>query len=172
MKSSADLSTCGKYRYHLTREWGFGGRTMLFVMLNPSTADAMQDDPTIRRCMRFAKDAGFDGIGVVNLFAYRATDPDELKRGGDIIGRANDVTIVNAARKASCVVLAWGAHGDAYKQRVRDVVVKLTVACSSSLNHLGLTASGQPKHPLYLPSTARPAPINRGPIFDIIMEVL
>ena len=100
----------GQYRYLLWRYWGEAKR-LVWVLLNPSTADARQDDPTIRRCVGFAKGWGYDGIQVVNLFAYRATDPRELKAVVDPVGPRNDEFIERAARGHEMVVVAWGANG-------------------------------------------------------------
>lgn len=108
---NAELSPCGLYRYWLWRKWSDGGKRVTFVMLNPSTADALMDDPTIRKCVGFAKRLGFDELFVVNLFAYRATEPKELQRVGWRIaeGPANDNHTATACMLASLVIAAWGA---------------------------------------------------------------
>lgn len=151
---SAIISPCGTYRYKLTREVGAGSNRVLFVMLNPSTADATQDDATIRSCTRFAREWGCSCFTVVNLFAYRATDPKELLRArGDIIGPENDRIVLEEIRahegyaNPACeVVAAWGAHRAAqsrfawFKEQTRG----LKIMC------LGTTKDGSPKHPLYL----------------------
>jgi hypothetical protein len=105
----ADLSPCGTYRYLLGRRVGEGDRTALFMMLNPSTADATEDDPTIRRCTGFARREGCGVLEVVNLFAYRATDPAELRTAPDPVGPANDHHIKAALGRVALVVVAWGA---------------------------------------------------------------
>lgn len=152
----AVVSECGKFRYRLWRQWA-PGRMLTFVMLNPSTADAAQDDPTIRKCSGFATRLGYSGIEVVNLFAYRATDPRELYRAGpamtSVIGPRNDATIRQIARQAAHqgipIVCAWGAHARGLN-RVEDVVRDLR-AEGAQLVALALTADGIPRHPLMLP---------------------
>src|SRR5437870_4841901 len=108
---SAVISPCGKFRYRLTRQWGEGA-ALPFVMLNPSTADAEQDDPTIRKCVGFAKRMGYDGIEVVNLYAYRATKPADLKKAGYPRGPENDRHIEAALVEshANSVICAWGVN--------------------------------------------------------------
>jgi len=116
-------------------------------MLNPSTADAQRDDPTIRRCTGFARRWGFGGIEVVNLFAWRATKPEELRRASDPVGRLNDRAILRAARECAMTIAAWGNHG-AWMGRTDRVLEILRGVCEVRV--FGLTAIGQPKHPLYL----------------------
>ncbi len=110
--SGAVISDCGKYRYTLEREWMTGQGTCLFVMLNPSTADASEDDPTIRRCIGFAQRWGYQRLTVGNLFAYRATDPLGLREVPlDVaIGPENDDHLCDLSHGASLIVAAWGAH--------------------------------------------------------------
>lgn len=126
-------------------------------MLNPSTADAERNDPTIRRCIGFARDWGYDGIEVVNLFAFRATRPADLKRASAPIGDRNDAYIRRAVQRCEQTVLAWGAAG-VLLGRGRLVLHRLEerpgVCC------LGWTAGGQPRHPLYAPRTLRPQAIS------------
>ncbi len=144
--SAALLSPCGLYRYTLTRRWGEGA-PMLFVMLNPSTADAAQDDPTIRRCVGFAKREGFGAIEVVNLFAYRATDPKVLAGVGDFVGPDNDTVIRDARGRAGLIVAAWGSSVPAaLRQRVRHIAMLLGPGALC----FGVTADGSPRHPLYV----------------------
>lgn len=141
---SAEFSLDRKYRYHLLRFLNEGGSgVMLFVMLNPSTADEVEDDPTIRRCIGFANREGMGALAVMNLYAYRATDPKELKRVFDPIGPDNDEWLDSASRGADITVAAWGAN--AVPARSRAVKRMLTKPM-----HLGLTKGGFPKHPLYL----------------------
>lgn len=154
---SAVLSQCGAYRYWLTRDWTSGGKRAVFIMLNPSTADAIQDDPTIRRCIDFAKRFGCDGLLVVNLYALRSTDPDALWNHPDPVGPENDAHIQWALWAAEMsdapVIAAWGAN--ARQDRV-DEVLELPgmLACQA----LGLTKAGQPRHPLYLRRDAELVP--------------
>lgn len=146
--ASAVLSQDGVYRYLLTRTWA-EGPALAFVMLNPSTADATADDPTIRRCIGFAKREGFGGLTVVNLYALRATDPRELRRAIDPVGPDNDghlrrVTWESQLDDAPAVV-AWGAH--AAPDRVAAFV---RLATGTRLVCLGTTQAGAPRHPLYI----------------------
>ena len=154
--ADATFSTDGRYRYTLTRRWG-GGAFVNFIMLNPSTADATVDDPTVTRCCRRARQWGYDGLVVTNLFAYRATDPRGLQTVDDPVGSGNNAAIINTARDAGLVVCAWGMHG-AYQERGRAVAALLTVA-EIPLHVLGFCQDGlQPRHPLYLPYAAAPVP--------------
>ena len=152
MKRSAVISDCGQFRYSLTRRW-WNLSPLLFVMLNPSTADALEDDPTIRRCITFAKEHTFGGIEVVNLFAYRATDPADLRRAGWPVGPDNDRHIATAVARAGGVCVAWGAV-PAADDRIQ-VVAPLLRAAGHELQCLRITRTGYPGHPLYLPRTSR-----------------
>lgn len=163
---SAILSDCGTYRYALWRDIPQPlmtddqvadlpldrpdpDSTVLFVMLNPSTADAALDDPTIRRCASFARDWGYARLAVANLYAFRATQPHELAQADDPIGPENDDWIATLCNEADCKIAAWGASVHAAPERVQEVAFMLdhdTVFC------LGLTAEGHPKHPLYVPA--------------------
>ena len=139
---------------------------MGFVMLNPSTADAEEDDPTIRRCIGFAGNMGYGGIEVVNLFAYRATNPKALADARDPVGPENDEAILEAMKGTGIVVCAWGAlHFDGLADRVGEVLAllkraNLVTAC------LALTQDGEPRHPLYLgyrKAAITPYPPRRSP---------
>lgn len=150
MEKGAHISDCGSYRYNLYRCWDRSKPFMTFVMLNPSTADANEDDPTIRRCMGFAEREDCGGIEVVNLFAYRATDPKQMKSVIDPIGPMNNDYLSAAALDDNkYIVCAWGAHGS---HRGRDKEVLKLLDIGNMIRHLGLTKAGQPKHPLYLKS--------------------
>jgi len=150
-QDSATISPCGRYRYALTRGWGSGFRAT-WIMLNPSTADASLDDPTIRRCKSFSSSWGCGALTVVNLYAWRATDPAQLKLPGrDIIGPDNDDTIraavIPAARYGWPVIAAWGANADIERAgQVTEMVERAGVV----LKCLGATKSGHPRHPLRL----------------------
>jgi hypothetical protein len=150
--SGAVLSDDGVYRYLLWRRWS-PGDLLGFVMLNPSTADASADDPTIRRCIGFARHLGYGGILVGNVFAWRATDPRNLPAStDDAFGPDNAEALGVLAGACSCIIAAWGAHkraGD-LAQRVLGII--------GSIDCLGTTKSGAPRHPLYLPASARPMP--------------
>ena len=150
---SAVISDCGRFRYRLTRRWDETAAVATFVMLNPSTADAVQDDPTIRRCIGFARSWGCGGLSVVNLYAYRATRPTDLWTVADPVGPDNDVHLRRAFEEAHAsggpVVAAWG--GRARTDRV-EVVLRL----AGSMQVLALTKGGQPRHPLYLRGDLQP----------------
>lgn len=148
---SAVISPCGKYRYLLERKWGIGLPWVTWIMLNPSTADAENDDPTIRRCIRYSKDWGYGGLYVVNLFAWRATNPAELKRVIRPVGPENDHYIGHAAANCKEIIAAWGVHGS-YQDRNKIVANMLK---GYPISALALTTSGNPGHPLYLPSDAK-----------------
>jgi hypothetical protein len=147
---SALFSPCGRYRYLLGRRWG-AGRTVLWIMLNPSTADDQRDDPTIRRCIGFSRAWGFGAMRAVNLYALRATDPADLRAHPEPVGPDTDRHIARAAAGANIIVAAWGAFplAKARAAPVLDLIAR-PVRC------LGLTASGAPRHPLYVPRTAQP----------------
>lgn len=149
MERSATLSPCRAYRYALWRRWGRGPYAM-FVGLNPSTADETNDDPTIRRCIGFARAWGYEALCMTNLFAFRATQPADMKKAADPVGWENDRTLRDLAIRAGVVVAAWGAHGT-YKGR--DQSVRLLVP---GLHYLRLTKDGHPGHPLYLPASLQP----------------
>lgn len=158
MIREAVISDDQKYRYTLYREWAedpiFAGvRVLNFCMLNPSTADGLQDDPTIRKCIGFAKLNGFNAIRVVNLFAWRSTDPRDLHRREkweyDIVGLHND-SYVREIPPEEAVVAAWGAqfHNKSFRIARVEQTIKLL---NRPLLCLKKTASGQPWHPLYVP---------------------
>jgi hypothetical protein len=161
IRCGATFSDDRLYRYTLTRTWKYSGPFILgpivrFVGLNPSTADETIDDPTVRRCMGFARDWGAAGMVMLNIFAFRATDPKEMKRAEDPIGEDNDRTIRTwATTMRSSVVACWGAHGD-HLLRGRHVTALLRDACGDRLQVLGLTKDGHPKHPLYLSRATEP----------------
>lgn len=157
--SYARLSDCGTYRYTLGRRWtqDLSAGAAVFVMLNPSTADAEVDDPTIRRCIGFAKALGCGGLHVVNLYAFRATKPADLWKAADPIGPDNDEvlreTFKAAGREARPVIAAWGANAAPLRAQFVTTIAR---AAGASLTALGVTKGGQPRHPLYVPATARP----------------
>ncbi|GAB1381245.1 DUF1643 domain-containing protein [Pararhodobacter aggregans] len=146
--STAVYSPCESYRYTLTRTWDPAGRKVLFVMLNPSTATEVQNDPTVERCERRARALGFGSFRVCNIFAYRATDPKVMRAQADPVGPGNDQAIAESALWADAVVCAWGTHG-AHLNRGAAVEAVLR-ATGKPLSHLGLSKDGHPKHPLYI----------------------
>lgn len=153
MISTAVISECEKYRYSLQRSWAVSGRSALFVMLNPSTADATVDDPTIRRCIGFARSWGCDSIEVVNLYAYRATNPSDLLALHNWVARGPDNLhhVSRALRIADVVVAAWGAWVDANPSGPRPLnLVDVAEHLGVPLRCLGYTKSGAPRHPLYV----------------------
>lgn len=152
--STAIYSPCEAYRYSLKRIWSPTAPSALFVMLNPSTATELQNDPTVERCERRARALGFGAFTVTNIFAYRATDPQIMRQQPDPIGPANDSAILNAAATADQIICGWGSHG-AHLGRAAQVAFLLRTA-DRPLFHLGLTRSGQPKHPLYISYSVRP----------------
>ncbi|WP_338593230.1 DUF1643 domain-containing protein [Shewanella khirikhana] len=150
--SDAVISSCQQYRYALTRVWEAEKPYVTFIGLNPSTADASLDDPTIRRCIGFAERWGYGGLVMVNLFAYRATVPSVMMAATDPVGVNNDEWLKSFANNAGVVVAAWGNHG-AFMQRSTKVCELLP-----NLHYLKLNGSGEPAHPLYLKSTLVPKP--------------
>ncbi len=151
--SVAVYSPCERYRYALTRIWGNGPR-VLFVMLNPSTATEVQNDPTVERCERRARALGYGGFRVCNIFAWRDTDPRAMRAAADPVGPANDAAIRDGALWADAIVCAWGTHG-AHLDRGRQVETLLR-ATGRTLTHLGLSKDGHPKHPLYIAYSQQP----------------
>jgi len=156
MYSTAEFSSDKKYRYVLTRAWGkpeerFGlGKMCAFVGLNPSTADETKNDPTIRRCMRFAKDWGYQGIYMLNIFAFRSTDPFKLRYVDDPIGGQNDYYLRAITRISNISVCGWGNHGILSDRGSK------AMAFLERPYYLALNKNGTPKHPLYLKSNLKP----------------
>ena len=156
---NARFSACKSYRYSLGRSLSEGSGKAVFIGLNPSTADQAEDDPTIRRCVGFAQVWGCVGFAqawgcssmeIVNLFAYRATRPEEMKRSAKPIGRNNDRWIATAISEATLSIACWGNHGELLRrsESIRDRYPKLLC--------LGINASGAPKHPLTIKATQTP----------------
>lgn len=145
MEKSAIISDCGIYRYELRRTWDQGAWKLGVIMLNPSTADHEEDDPTIRRVIGFAKAWGYGGIVVFNLFALRATNPKELKSAASPIGPENDEVL--GSFQSGDVLCAWGANG---RGRAAMVIKDLRSRPGVRLVCLGKTKSGAPRHPLYV----------------------
>lgn len=146
----AIFSPCRKYRYSLWHWWDTTKPYVMFVGLNPSAADETLDDPTIRRCKRFAFDWGGGGLVMTNLFAIRATDPKIMLLHSNPVGVDNNYYLRELARNAAIVVAAWGVHGG-HRGRDNEVLKLIPI-----MHHLGLTKSGKPKHPLYLRADTRP----------------
>lgn len=147
--SDAVISDCGQYRYVLRRIWNSDAAYLVFVMLNPSTADADVDDATIRKCVGFARRLGYGGIVVVNLFALRSRDPKALGTALDPVGPDNDKWIkLECSIAEHPIIVAWGANGRDYPDRVRQV---LDLIKPRAVNALRTSDDGTPWHPLMLP---------------------
>jgi hypothetical protein len=147
MDKAAKISECGLYRYELTRRWE-AGPDCTFIMLNPSTADAEVDDPTIRRCIGFSKHWGYGGLRVVNLYAYRATKPRDLFQVSNAFGPENAGYLQAAVKDSSVLVAAWGAW--TVPLDAASVLEGVPMIC------LGLTKGGSPRHPLYVKGDVEP----------------
>lgn len=150
----ARYSPCRKYRYLLVRKGIGDGGICVFLMLNPSTADAFKNDPTVRRCVGFAQKWGFGTLIVTNIFAYRSTDPAGMLAVKDPVGALNDDAILWATSHAKMVVAAWGTHGSLLGRG--NAVTRLLRNQGTKIHHLGLTKGGFPKHPLYVAGDTKP----------------
>lgn len=155
IQSGAVLSDDGRYRYKLWRTWDEDAAGIVWVMLNPSTAGATTDDPTIRRCMAFARSWGAGGIAVVNVFAARATDPRALATMDDPYGPENDRWLRWAGQGnwVGDLVLAWGAHAARFS--TDHLLTAHGWLCYRTCWCLGTTKGGHPRHPLYMPANTR-----------------
>lgn len=165
MKRETVFSECRKYRYTLWREWDIdllsgsaddlrhGEKFVMFIGLNPSTANETEDDPTIRRCVSFSKRWGYGAFCMTNLFAFRATDPKEMKKHPTPEGSMDAFYLSWIAQHAGLIVAAWGKHGAHLNQ---DKITLDFVSKLGNVYHLGLNKDGTPKHPLYLKSDSRP----------------
>ncbi len=153
MRKDAIISADGLYRYALWRVWDEQKRTILFICLNPSTADAVQDDPTLRRCMGFARAWGYGGVKLGNLFAYRATNPKELLAAADPVGPENNEWLKTMAVASTMVIAAWGNRGTLLNRS--DQIAGLSRHLQN-MKCLAVNKSGQPKHPLYVRGDIEP----------------
>ena len=149
---SAVFSPCRKYRYSLSRTWNINQKIILFIGLNPSTADETLDDPTIRRCHLYSSRWGFGGLIMVNLFAFRATLPKDLKNSKHPVGRDNNQFIIHAHKEASMTIAAWGNDGDLYNRDQEVLEIISNPMC------LKVNKTGQPAHPLYQKKDIKPKP--------------
>lgn len=146
--STAVYSDCERYRYSLTRIWDRAGKRVLFVMLNPSTATEVQNDPTVERCERRARALGFGSFSVTNIFAWRDTDPFKMRKASDPVGPHNDKAILEAAALSDTILCAWGTHGEHLgRGPAMEAILR---GQPKPLFHLGLSKAGHPKHPLYI----------------------
>jgi len=154
--AGAEFSVCRRWRTLLWRRWDEARPIANFLMLNPSTADETVLDPTCARARDYAERWGYGTLLVTNVFAWRATDPGEMRAAANPVGKGNDTAILRAARKAQLVVCAWGNHG-AHLER-SGAVLRLLRGAGVALHVLRLNAGGEPAHPLYLPGRLRPRP--------------
>jgi hypothetical protein len=153
MKSDAKFSECRKYRYTLWRIWEEEDPYCAFIGLNPSTADIQYNDPTIQRCVNNAMDWGFGGLLMLNLFAYRSTDPQDLYKQEDPIGEENDKCITDLVKNSGMTIAAWGNHG---KYLDRDKSVLKMLSTIKEIHCLDTNKDESPKHPLYIPKSKKP----------------
>lgn len=151
--SGAYFSPCKQYRYRLWRRWG-DEAPAVFVMLNPSTADEIENDPTVERCERRARAMGFGGLRVANIFAMRSTNPKALYTSDDPVGPENDAAILESVDGAGVVVCAWGTHGNLHQRG--EIVLALIRSTGATPNYLKLNNDGTPKHPLYVGYDVKP----------------
>lgn len=165
IRRDANISDCGKYRLLLSRIWNSSDaspasifyqppKQLVFVMLNPSTADAYKDDPTIRRCIGFGQRNGYDMIHVANLYTGRATKPDDLFRMADPAGPECERVWSKMKASSADIICAWGADKRAKSQASKF----LAYFSGRELYCLGTTKDGSPKHPLYLPNDTKMQP--------------
>lgn len=152
MLKGAELSPCRRFRYALWRIWDGSKPTVMFIGLNPSTADEKTDDPTLIRCINFAKAWGYGGVYTANLFAYRATDPKQLLKRKRVVGKDNDQWLSELAKKNKLIIAAWGNDGK-YQNRSQQVKQQI-----QPLHYLKMNKSGEPAHPLYLKADLTPIP--------------
>lgn len=157
LDKGALFSPCRRWRYLLWRRWEPEQPVCVFVGLNPSTADESVDDPTIRRCIRYAMDWGYGSMWMLNLFAFRATDPQEM-RAADLnaLGPRNNEYLLQAGRAADLAVAAWGVHGTHMDRERR--VLHMFAEAKIDLHALGLSKDGHPRHPLYMRRDLEPFP--------------
>ena len=153
----AAFSADRRYRWWLQRRWNAEQPCLLFIGLNPSRANAERDDPTLRRLIGFARAWGYGGLEVVNLFARCSASPAVLRRSRDPVGAENDQWLQRSVAAAEALWLGWG-NGGSWHQRDQQVLALLSAALPPGVPLLtvGLTASGQPRHPLYAPAAAQP----------------
>ena len=159
--STAVYSDCEDYRYALTRTWDRAGKRLLFIMLNPSKATEIQNDPTVERCERRARALGYGAFQVTNIFAWRETNPHLMRKATDPIGPDNDAVILQGVDWADDVLAAWGTHGEHLGRG--PAVAQMLASTKKPVLHLGLSKAGHPKHPLYISYAQRPEPWSLAP---------
>ena len=155
-ETGAKFSDCKRYRYRLWRYWNRTKPALCFLMLNPSTADDLSNDPTVERCQRRAQSMGFGGLEVANIFAFRSTDPWLLYSIADPVGPGNDQAILDACADAGMVICGWGDHGKLNGRG--DAVRNLLSKAGITTHALKQNSSGEPKHPLYVSYKTEPMP--------------
>lgn len=153
-RSEAVYSDCETYRYSLTRVWDTGRQRVMFVMLNPSKANEIDNDPTVERCERRARALGYGAFRVTNIFAFRATDPRIMRQAADPEGPENTGVLKAGVDWADHVIAAWGTHGAHQGQGPR--MAEFLATSQAELYHLGLSKAGHPKHPLYIAYAQEP----------------
>lgn len=152
--SSAVYSDCETYRYSITRIWDEAAPKLMFVMLNPSKATEVDNDPTIERCERRARTLGFGGFRATNIFAYRATDPRDMRAAADPEGPDNILVLRDSIAWSDQTICAWGTHGAFRNQGPQ--IAEILRNFGKPLYHLGLSKAGHPKHPLYIAYAQQP----------------
>jgi hypothetical protein len=158
--SVAVYSDCERYRYALTRVWDGAAPRLLFIMLNPSKATERANDPTVERCERRARVLGYGAMRVMNIFAWRETDPKKLRQAADPVGADNDSLLLAALIWADCVIAGWGVHGEHLGRGPQ--VEALLRGAGADLACLGLSKAGHPRHPLYIAYAKPPVPWRAG----------
>ena len=153
----AHFSPCRRWRYRLWIEWNQDRPVMLWLLLNPSTADEIANDPTVERCQRRAHASGFGSVGIANIFAWRSTDPAGLLATEDPVGPENDAAIIDMATRADLIVCGWGKHGSLLgRGPAVEEMLRSRRAIRHKLHALKLNADGSPRHPLYVGYEAKP----------------
>lgn len=153
LKRQTIFSKDRKYRYTLWREWDmFNNDFVVFIGLNPSTADETKNDPTIRRCIGFAKRWGYGALCMLNLFAFRMVNPNEMKKYEYPVGDENNKWIIEITQKAKLVIVAWGINGNHLNRDIEVLKLLDNIYC------LGVTKKGFPFHPLYVKSNKKLIP--------------
>lgn len=159
MNSGAHFSDNRKYRYSLWRVWDPKKPMLCYCMLNPSTADENENDPTVERCQRRAQALGYGGMFVVNIFAYRSTDPAKLKKVSDPVGSYNDTKLIDVFKECKTIICGWGKHGSLH-DRGRHVLAMIQVRARKTPYALKINKDGSPAHPLYIGYDVKPIPID------------